>query len=100
MIVDYWHNQSIRETIAVTLKKPYSTVGWVALFMIAVVLLPEGKVYAYLDPGSGSLIIQILVAGFLGALVTFRVFWQRIIGLFGKAKDSETDDELQDKGDG
>jgi hypothetical protein len=48
----------------------------------------------YLDPGSGSFIIQILIAALLGLGVAFRASWGRIKGLFGrkKSEDEQTDD--------
>jgi len=42
----------------------------------------------YLDPGTGSLILQVLLAGVLGAGIIVRIFWKRIRSLFGK-KDIE-----------
>ena len=40
--------------------------------------------WAYLDPGTGSLILQMLVAGVLGALVYMRVAWDRTREFFGR----------------
>lgn len=54
------------------------------------------KAHAYLDPGSGSLILQMLLAGLLGAGVVIRVFWKKIKALFGHADDAnvvESEDE-------
>ncbi|MBI3153273.1 MAG: hypothetical protein HYZ21_14145 [Chloroflexi bacterium] len=48
----------------------------------------------YLDPGSGSLIIQIIIAVLLGLGVALRASWGKIKGLFGikpKADDDDTD---------
>ena len=44
----------------------------------------------YLDPGSGSLLVQILLAALLGAGVTVRLFWKRIAAFFGRDKSSVT----------
>jgi hypothetical protein len=33
---------------------------------------------AYLDPGTGSMIIQLLVAGILGALFAIKTFWRQL----------------------
>ncbi len=46
----------------------------------------------YLDPGSGSLIIQIVIAALLGAGVTIRLFWKKIAKLFSKNKGQEEQD--------
>jgi hypothetical protein len=42
----------------------------------AAVLLAEMPAAAYTDPGSGALLWQILVAGFVGAMFYFRRFTQ------------------------
>ena len=38
----------------------------------------EGRLDAYIDPGSGALIWQALVAGFVGAAFYFRRFFSRL----------------------
>ncbi len=40
------------------------------------------QVRAYLDPGTGSFILQLLVAGLLGLLLAIRIFWGRIKATF------------------
>jgi hypothetical protein len=49
------------------------------------------KPNAYLDPGSGSFIIQMLIAGIVGAGFLLRGFWSKLFG-----KRTESDDELDD----
>jgi hypothetical protein len=51
---------------------------------------------AYLDPGSGSYLIQILIAFLLGSAIAIRAFWGRIKSFFVKVfsrKSVEEDDE-------
>lgn len=49
----------------------------------------------YLDPGSGSFIIQILIASLLGIGLMLRAFWGKIMaGFRGKAKPGHEDDDL------
>ncbi len=48
---------------------------------------------AYLDPGSGSLIVQLLIAAIVGILATFRLWKARLLALFGIKQESE-DDEI------
>jgi hypothetical protein len=49
--------------------------------------------YGYIDPGTGSYIIQILIAAVVGAGLGVRLFWKRIKdffnNLFGKKKEEE-----------
>jgi hypothetical protein len=55
--------------------------------------------FAYLDPGSGSILLQLLVAGLLGALVLLRSSWGRIKSLFQRDTqvEKQEDDENQDE---
>jgi len=72
-------------------------------FLITVVsisfiyLSQPGDAYAYLDPGTGSYIFQILIAVFLGGLFAIKLFWGRIknfcLRLMGKKVDEDTDNE-------
>lgn len=55
--------------------------GWLLVFALAA---GEGCAHAYVDPGSGSQILQILIAGLLGALYGLKVFWARIIDFLKK----------------
>jgi hypothetical protein len=52
---------------------------------------------AYLDPGSGSFLIQILLAALLGIGVAVRASWSRIKKLFGKGQTDEQADEDADE---
>ena len=52
-----------------------------ALFFLFSVL-GTGKAYAYLDPGTGSYLFQLLLGAFLGALFSARIFWQKIKTFF------------------
>jgi len=45
-------------------------------------LLSSRAPFAYLDPGSGSFILQLLVAGILGGLVALRMSWSKIKARF------------------
>jgi hypothetical protein len=36
------------------------------------------KTFAYLDPGAGSSILQLLLAGLLGVLYVAKLYWVRI----------------------
>lgn len=45
-------------------------------------LLFPPPTYAYIDPGTGSYILQVVIAGLLGALVSLRIYWARIKAFF------------------
>jgi hypothetical protein len=53
---------------------------------------------AYLDPGSGSILIQLIVAAVLAIGVALRASWGSIMKLFGKGKtDEQNDDDADEK---
>ncbi|MEE2998248.1 MAG: hypothetical protein VX700_13995 [Pseudomonadota bacterium] len=39
---------------------------------------------AYLDPGTGSIILQLLLGGLAGALVILKLYWFRLKALFSR----------------
>jgi hypothetical protein len=52
---------------------------------VLVLLFPRPS-HAYLDPTSGSIFLQVLLGGVAGAVLAVRLFWHRILGLFGARK--------------
>jgi membrane associated rhomboid family serine protease len=39
--------------------------------------------YAYLDPGTGSYIFQLVLAGLIGGLFAVKLFWKKIKNFLG-----------------
>lgn len=52
----------------------------VLLFVTAI----TANASAYIDAGTGSIITQVLVAGALGAVLTFKSFWQALRRIVAK----------------
>jgi hypothetical protein len=52
---------------------------------------------AYLDPGSGSYLIQILIASLLGGLFVIRSSWDRIKGFFRRLLSREEETALDEE---
>jgi hypothetical protein len=44
---------------------------------------------AYLDPGSGSMILQAVVGGAAAAGVMAKLYWRRLLGFLGIRKKDE-----------
>lgn len=51
---------------------------------------------AYLDPGSGSFILQLLLATLLGLGFMFKGYWRKLLGLFKRKSDEKDDIEDAD----
>ena len=76
-----------------------STIFWLIFVSALMVFMPSAYAHAYLDPGSGSLIIQLVIAGLLGLAVTAKLFWGSIL-VFLKIKkpvdlDANDSDDLE-----
>jgi hypothetical protein len=57
----------------------------VAVFLF--VSYANGTVHAYLDPGTGSMLIQSALALFVGAVTLGRVYWSRLKRLILRRTD-------------
>ena len=63
-----------------------------SVFKLGVVAAILKALFAYLDPGSGSLIVQILIAIVVGIAATFRLWKARLLSLFGVKQETSDDD--------
>jgi hypothetical protein len=48
-------------------------------------------VLAYLDPGAGSMMLQVLLGGSAALLVVLKLTWRRLLGLVGLARPTSRD---------
>jgi hypothetical protein len=58
-----------------------------ALLALGLFFFPSSA-YCYIDLGSGSYIIQLIIAGFVGLTFTLKVYWKKIRARFHKKKES------------
>jgi uncharacterized membrane protein HdeD (DUF308 family) len=63
---------------------------------IAFVLMPA-TAYAYIDPGSASLFITLLIGILAGAAMAIRTYWSRLISFFGGRNDNGPRSENEPK---
>jgi len=54
------------------------------LGMVVTLLVCTEPAYAYLDPGTGSILLQGLIAAIAGAMITGRLYWSRIKNFFSR----------------
>ncbi len=52
------------------------------VFFSAIGIAPP--THAYLDPGTGSMLLQLLLGGVAGALVVGKLYWHRVKAFFGR----------------
>lgn len=56
----------------------------------------SGEALAYVDPGTGSYVLQIVIAGLVAGVFAIKTFWLQIVaffgGLFGRRTRTRRDD--------
>ena len=55
------------------------------LILIGITVLPSSA-HAYIDPGSGSVFLQIVLGGVSGLLVLLKLYWGRVKSFFRRDK--------------
>ena len=72
--------------------QPINFSSWLLLLLIFIIF-PINFAHAYLDPGSGNYIIQILIGAILGGAYAIKTYYKRIYlyfqRRFGKKKDKK-----------
>jgi hypothetical protein len=54
------------------------------------------SILLYIDPGSGSYLIQMIIAGVLGALFYIKSIWWKIKSFFTKRKPEDIENKEED----
>ena len=62
------------------------------MVILAVILLfwSIRKAHAYIDPGTGSYIIQVVIGVLLGAAFALKVYWEKVRAYFSKLFSKRT----------
>ena len=74
----------------------FFTLTMAALVLGGMFLFPKDA-HAYLDPGTGSYILQLLIASLIGGLFVIKTYFQKIKSFFIKSPVSNECDEQQGK---
>ena len=61
------------------------------VFVGALLLAVAPNAFAYLDPGTGSMLIQGLIAAIAMAGVTARLYWHKLLVLIGARSEEPAD---------
>jgi len=59
------------------------------------IILSTDTSFAYIDPGSGSMILQVLIASILGILTAVKIYWVKIKNLFSRNSDNNNSEEAK-----
>lgn len=76
--------------MAIEIRRAGRTLGYTALSSTGLVLLSVTPAYAYIDPGTGTMLLQLIGAAVAGALFYFRNFKNMVVGWFtGRRADKD-----------
>jgi hypothetical protein len=53
----------------------------------------SSSAHAYLDPGTGSMVLQVLLGGVAGLALAGKLYWHKLLTVFGMRKPEEGKDE-------
>ena len=67
------------------------------ILLLLILWLPARDAHAYLDPGTGSFLLQAVIALVMGALLSLKLYWQQFKSFFARIgsdrRDSDQDEE-------
>ena len=64
-------------------------------FLIFSLIAYTSPAYAYLDPGTGSVLLQGLIGGIAAVMAFLSIYWQKVKAFFSK-EESDTDTAEED----
>ena len=67
------------------------------VFAFCVVIVLTKPAYAYLDPGTGSMLLQGLIAAVAGGLAAGGMYWAKIKNFFSRKKAQPAKESKQDR---
>jgi len=70
---------------------------WTMLAIMLFLLLPAASAFAYVDPGTGSMIVQVVIAAIVGGAAFLGAFWRK---LFRRRRDPDDDPDDRPAGAG
>lgn len=66
----------------------FSPIIKMLVFVCFFILISSKEALAYLDPGTGSMILQGILGAIAAVAVAGKIYWRRIKGFFGFKKDA------------
>ena len=65
----------------------------ILIMVITLLLILPVPSFAYLDPATGSMIIQGIIGAIAGLFVAVKLYWGKLTSLFSRQEKSEADND-------
>ena len=62
---------------------------FVLIFFLFIYFSTQTNVHAYIDPGTGTIILQALIGGIVAAGAAVSFYWRKLKSFFSKKKNDE-----------
>ena len=59
---------------------------------LLMLFLLAGNAHAYLDPGTGSMLLQVVLGGVAAVAVAVKLYWYKILSILGIRKELPKED--------
>jgi hypothetical protein len=66
---------------------------FLSVFTLNIYLGTTSSAWAYMDPGTGSMMLQLLLASIAGGLVVIKMYWYKIKKFFSRDKAPAQEDK-------
>jgi hypothetical protein len=63
------------------------------ILLVVLLSVVAAPAFAYLDPGTGSMLLQVILGGIAAVGVALKLFWHKIRVALGMSKKPVTEDE-------
>jgi len=67
-----------------------------SLFVLFLILCSQ-PAWAYLDPGTGSMLLQVILGGIAAIGVALKLFWHKIRVALGFSRKSDPDEDTEEE---
>jgi hypothetical protein len=67
---------------------------WTGIFCI-LILVSVDSAFAYLDPGTGSMLLQVILGGVAAVGVAVKLYWHKIRVALRLSRKTDTEDETE-----
>jgi len=69
--------------------KSRSHTVWFALFLLYFSLITVPSAHAYIDPGTGSYMFQVVIGALLAAAVAIKIWWKKIVAIVTRRRPAK-----------
>ncbi|MGD8384154.1 MAG: hypothetical protein PVF89_01985 [Lysobacterales bacterium] len=63
------------------------------ILIVTCLLIFGPDAHAYLDPGTGSMFLQVILGGIAAVGVAIKLYWHKLLAAFGLRKKEQPEDE-------